>query len=143
LPFGAASALTQALSLRSDDFSNFAALSAASTGTSFIAGLLSLVVWTIVFLVVPIYVWKGQTVGKKLLNIKIVKASGNQVDQLDILKRYSIPTGLNLVALIPVLGCVACVLPIITLVNLFMLFSDEKRQTIYDKVAETLVVDSK
>lgn len=143
LPFGVANTLIQLGSSGNEDFSNLTDLqSLANVGTNLVAGLLSIVAWIVVFIVVPIYVWRGQTLGKKLLNIKIVKLSGEQVEQADILKRYSIPLVLNSFALVPFLCIFACVLPIIALVNLFMLFSDEKRQTLLDKIAGTLVVES-
>lgn len=45
-----------------------------------LAGVLVLVLTFIYYFCLPMYVWKGQTLGKKLLNIKIVKDDYSEVD---------------------------------------------------------------
>jgi uncharacterized RDD family membrane protein YckC len=142
LPFGVAGGIAAYQSVKVDDPQSFAALNAAQAGSSVIAGLLGLIVWALIFIVFPLYVWKGQTLGKKLLNIRIAKADGSEAEQMDILKRYSIPGGFTLVTMIPVISCIACVRPILAIVNTVMLFTDAKRQTVYDKVGETIVVEA-
>lgn len=139
-PFGAASALTTLQSIKTDNPTDFSALTAASAGTSLLANILQLIIYVLLFVVIPVFVWKGQTLGKKLLKLTIVRVDGGHVVDMDIYKRYSIPTAARVIALVPVLGCLACLEPIVTLVNLVMLFVDEKRQTVYDKIAQTIVV---
>ena len=140
IPFGIASSL--ALPAASD-LSNPASYSAlvASQGVGIVGGILSLAVWAIFYLVFPIYVWKGQTIGKKLLKLRIVNAAGKPAEQMDVLKRYSIYIGTGILALIPFVGGLSgCVNFVVVLVNLVMLFTDEARQTLLDKVGQTYVV---
>jgi uncharacterized RDD family membrane protein YckC len=141
LPFGAVSVLTTLQSFNTDNVRDLTALAGANQGSSFIAAFLGLAVWALAFLVVPIFVWKGQTIGKKLLKIKIADMNGMTASQELVLKRYSLYIGLNIAGIIPGLNFFAgCASPILALVNLVMLFTDEKRQTLLDKVGGTLVV---
>lgn len=48
--------------------------------TFYIVGLLSLLVGWLYYVYVPEHVWKGQTVAKHLMHIKIVKMNGEEVD---------------------------------------------------------------
>lgn len=143
LPFGAVSILTALSSSQAQTTTDWAALTAANQGTNFISGLLGVVVWVLVFLVVPIYVWNGQTLGKKILNLKIVREDGKATEAMDIVKRYSIYLVVNVLNIIPFIGAVsACVAIVLPVVNLVMLFTDERRQTVLDKVGQTLVVEA-
>ena len=107
-----------------------------------IMSLIGFLVNVVGLIVIPMFLWKGQSVGKKLLKIKIVKATGEETENMDILKRYAIPFGLTILGVIPVINIlVCCVNPIVAITNLVLLFSDDKKQTLFDKVAETLVVN--
>lgn len=121
-------------------------LLALSTGlnavTTAILWIINLSLWVVIFLIIPLYIWKAQTIGKKLLKIKIAKEDGQEASKGDIFKRYSIPLGVMVANIIPVLGsCLGCIYFIVTVVNTIMLFADEKKQTLFDKLAKTIIVN--
>ncbi|MBX2858435.1 MAG: RDD family protein [Cellvibrionaceae bacterium] len=72
----------------------------------------------------------GQTLGKKLLNIKIVSVDGKKAELNHLLKRYGF---YFFIALFPVVG------PLLSLVNILFVFSKSKR-CLHDLVAGTHVV---
>lgn len=74
----------------------------------------------------------GQTVGKKLLNIRIVTDQGKHADFGVLVARYAFYLG---VPLIPVIG------GIINLVNILFIFNSTK-QCLHDQVAGTYVIDN-
>lgn len=73
---------------------------------------------------------KGQTIGKKVLNTKIVEMDGSLPDSKALLTRYGVFFGLGY---IPVIGS------IINLVNVLFIFGKEKRCG-HDYIAKTKVV---
>ena len=74
----------------------------------------------------------GQTLGKKVLNIKIVTLAGRHADVPTLAKRYGFSW---LIPLIPVIG------PIINMVNILFIFTKSKR-CLHDHVGETKVINS-
>ncbi len=79
---------------------------------------------------------RGQTIGKQALGIKVVRVDGQPIERADAFKRIA----LFAVYAVPFLGfLVAFVMGVTSLV---MVFSDEKRQALWDKLAETIVVDA-
>lgn len=75
---------------------------------------------------------KGQTIGKKVLNIKIVDMEDNLPSQNHLIKRYGMYLGLGQ---IPLAG------PILSIVNIVIIFGKEKRCG-HDYFAETKVIKS-
>ena len=95
--------------------------------------------WTLLFVflfyvIVPTYIWSGQTIGKRLLSIMVVKDTEDLVD----IKTMSLRTvivlccQLNLPIFIQAFG-------ILYLVDLFFIFRTD-RKTIHDIIAKTKVV---
>ncbi len=85
---------------------------------------------------VSIYQWilitrSGQTVGKKLMRIRIVKVDGSTLGFGDgvALREW----------VMRVIGIVPCVGPLISLVGILMIFGDEQR-CLHDRIAGTKVV---
>ncbi len=70
--------------------------------------------------------WKGQTPGKKLLKIKVVKLNGKQLTFMGSLERT---TGYTASASLFLLG-------------FFQYFWDRNRQTTHDKITETIVIEA-
>lgn len=97
----------------------FCALSAAVQSAFFIC--LSILYETIL-----ISQWGGFTIGKKVMGIKVVTESGNQVD---ILKAFIRSLSKLLSYIVLFLG------------YLWMLW-DDKSQTWHDKIAETFVIEA-
>jgi uncharacterized RDD family membrane protein YckC len=110
---------------------------------SFLIGFVALAISFVYYVIIPTKVLQGQTPGKKLMNLKMVRENGGDVDLMDLVKRYGINFALSLISNIPFLNLIACCAgPIIGITNVVMLFSDEKNQTLFDKVAGTLVVQT-
>ena len=85
---------------------------------------------------VSIYQWilitrTGQTIGKKMMRIRIIKVDGSPVTFGDGVALREWVT--RLVGLIP------CVGPVISLVGILMIFGDEQR-CLHDRIAGTKVV---
>jgi uncharacterized RDD family membrane protein YckC len=141
VPLGFASLATTASLADVSNISELSTLIAANQGISWISSLIGLVIWVLLYLVVQIYVWRGQTLGKKLLGIKLVAEDQGVVSIKTILLRYSVYLGLMVLPLIPFLGTLSsCLFFIFLLVNAVMLFSDVNKQTLPDKMAKTYVV---
>lgn len=68
--------------------------------------------------------WNGQTVGKRVMGIKVVKENGKPLDYPEAVIRYL----MYIVSLIP-LG-----------LGYFWVIWDEKKQGWHDKIAKTLVI---
>ncbi len=76
----------------------------------------------------------GQTVGRKVMNIKIVNMDGSQAASDALLKRF----GFGFLGLVPFLG--GLVLFVAGLASLVMIFVDSENQAVWDKVAGTKTV---
>jgi uncharacterized RDD family membrane protein YckC len=68
--------------------------------------------------------WNGQTVGKKLLRIKVVRSDRQPIDYRTAILRY--------------LGYIVSAIPL--LIGYFWMLWDPKKQTWHDKIAQTAVV---
>ena len=69
--------------------------------------------------------WNGQTIGKKLLKIKVVAEDGKPVDYRTAILRY--------------IGYIVSAVPL--LIGFFWVLWDEKKQAWQDKIAKTYVVN--
>ena len=103
-----------------------------------IAGVLSLSVAFVYYVVLPI-IWKGQTVGKKLLGLKIVNDNYQEVNvkQLIIRQVIMILTGYNIASIWIKVGLVITILSGILVIVL------KSKKSLHDIVSHTLVVDIK
>lgn len=104
---------------------------------SFVAGLIAIVLITAyeTFLVGS----RGQTLGKMALSLRVVRMDGSAPDMKDAFMRIMPYTVLGVLgAIIPILPTIVAF--IVALVSLVFLFTDEKRQTVWDKIAKTIVV---
>lgn len=101
---------------------------------SLIYNLVLGLVGVIVFVVINghFLISSGQTVGKKLLNIRIVTDQGKHAEFGVLVTRYAFYLG---VPLIPVIG------GMINLVNILFIFNSTK-QCLHDKIAGTYVIDN-
>jgi hypothetical protein len=87
---------------------------------------------------VPMSARTGQTLGKKLRKVRLVRADGSAPGWSSSLIHYGVPIFLTL-ALINVLGPIALVLG---LGSVLWNIRDKKRQGVHDKLAKTYVVDA-
>jgi uncharacterized RDD family membrane protein YckC len=101
----------------------------AKTGGWFYVGLLGALVVLAVDLM--LLARNGQTIGKKLLGIKVVRVDGSPVSLFRVFfLRYVCNTFL---ALIPLFGS------LYSLVDSLMIFG-ESRRTVHDRIADTIVI---
>ena len=103
----------------------------AKTGGWFYLGLLVAVVVLVVDLI--LLARNGQTIGKKLLGIKVVRVDGSPVTLFRVFfLRYVCNT---FITLIPLFGS------LYSLVDSLMIFG-EKRRTAHDYIADTIVIEA-
>lgn len=116
--------------------------SAFSTDYSFRAALAGLI-GGLLYIAYELYFTSngGQTLGKKALSTKIVNEDGSDIDMAVAVRRFSPYIASTVAGIIPILGAlVGLVLLLIALASFVMLFVDERKQTVWDKIATTIVV---
>jgi uncharacterized RDD family membrane protein YckC len=104
------------------------------SGNMLIASLMSMVLGLVIYLLLHGYLLhtSGQTIGKKLLGMKIVRSDGSKPDLVHLIVRRVVP--LALVGNIPYIGGV------LMLVNALLIFRTNHRCG-HDEIADTYVVD--
>jgi uncharacterized RDD family membrane protein YckC len=101
----------------------------AKTGSWFYVGVLGALV--VLAIDITLLARNGQTIGKKLLGIKVVRVDGSPVSLFRVFfLRYVCNTFLTL---IPLFGS------LYSLVDSLMIFS-ESRRTVHDRIADTIVI---
>ena len=101
----------------------------AKTGGWFYLGLLGALI--VLAIDLTLLARNGQTIGKKLLGIKVVRVDGSPVSLFRVFfLRYVCNTFLTL---IPLFGS------LYSLVDCLMIFS-ESRRTVHDRIADTIVI---
>ena len=80
---------------------------------------------------------RGATVGKSVMSLKVVNEDYSDITMETAARRYAI----NLVGIIPVIG--AIVQFVVGIATIIMVFTDDKRQVPWDKIAKTLVISTK
>jgi uncharacterized RDD family membrane protein YckC len=94
-----------------------------------------ILVTIIVFeIIVPTYIWNGQTIGKKILGIKVVKDSEDVVDvkTMTIRSIFYLVGGIDLPLIADGIG-------VIGFIDAIMIFRKDKK-TLHDIIAKTKVV---
>ena len=117
---------------------------AFSSDYSFRAALAGLIAG-LVYAVYELYMTAngGQTVGKKAMSTKIVNVDGSDIDMTVAVRRFSPYLASTVAGIIPILGViVGIVVFLIGLASFVMLFTDDRNQTVWDKIGPTLVVKS-
>lgn len=119
-------------------------LADVSYGRAALAGLLN----TLIVAGYEIYMvgTRGATLGKIALGLKVVRAGdGGEVDMNDSVRRISPYLVLGILSAITGgLGLIFnLALFIVGIVSLVFLFSDERRQTVWDRIAKTMVISTK
>jgi uncharacterized RDD family membrane protein YckC len=108
-------------------------VAAQTLGISFLIG--TVIFSSVVYVLVNGYLLakNGQTVGKKLLNIKIVRTNGAAVDLKRVVLYRFLPA--RLVTLVPIIG------NFLVLIEVLFIFR-ASRQCIHDQIADTIVVNA-
>lgn len=100
----------------------------------FLYSIWSIVIIFLFYVIVPTYIWNGQTIGKRLLSIMVIKDTEDLVDFKTMTLRsiFAFFSQLNLPIFIEAIG-------ILYLVDLFFIFRKD-RKTLHDLIAKTKVV---
>jgi uncharacterized RDD family membrane protein YckC len=80
---------------------------------------------------------RGATVGKSVMSAKVVNEDFTDINMETAARRFAI----NVVSVIPGIGQVISVL--VFLASIVMIFTDSKRQVVWDKIAKTVVISTK
>lgn len=89
--------------------------------------------------------WRNKSIGKKVMNLEVMRLDGGRVD-LAVSARRNIPLTIgSIIAIIPLLGWV--IGPIVSLIfaviELFMFLTDEHGRRLGDRWANTQVIEVK
>ncbi|PGL71909.1 RDD family protein [Bacillus sp. AFS055030] len=100
----------------------------------FFYSIWSLFIIFLFYVIVPTYIWNGQTIGKRLLSIMVMKDTEDLVDFKTMTSRsiFAFSCQLNLPILIEAIA-------ILYLIDLFFIFRKDQR-TLHDLIAKTKVV---
>lgn len=86
---------------------------------------------------------RGATLGKMALGLKVVNEDGSPPDLKVAAMRMILYIASIVIGLLPLLGGLfGLALIVVGIVSLVFLFTDDNRQAVWDKIANTLVVDS-
>ena len=121
-----------------------------------IAGFLSIICGLFYFVVVPVWIWKGQTLGKHILHLKIVRNNNADINIQTIVIRevlvimlfeegmYSISAILQqiftLLTHIQVVKTVVTIFWVITIVSSLLVVFSKNAQSLHDRIAHTKVI---
>lgn len=100
-----------------------------AAGWAFVGGALWLVI-VVVYFTVSHGAAHGQTVGKRTLKIRVVRAGGGRVGYARAFGRIAVVLAFMFVGALPLV------------VDLFLPLFDQRRQALHDKVVDTLVIDA-
>lgn len=122
-------------------------------------GIFGIIVGVCYYVIVPIFIMRGQTLGKKLCKIKIVDEQGEKVSPIAIVKRELIGStffegGIIIIAtyirrLLPLFGLAMFVDPLkylaygLTLISIVYAYFQPLSQSFHDKFAKTIVISEK
>lgn len=113
-----------------------------SGGTSFVRSLIASIIAGAVVVAYEAFMvgTQGATAGKMALNMKVVNEDGSPADLNTGLRRMFLYIAFIFINLIPFIG--GLLFLVVAIVGLVFLFTDDKKQTPWDKVGKTLVVDA-
>lgn len=113
-------------------FGGFSAYSTAVTA-SFLSQLAVLTISTVIYLLINGYFLArdAQSIGKKIMRIKIMRTNGEKADFMRIVVRRFLPVQLS--SLVPVVG------PFLGLIEVLFIFR-ASRKCLHDDIADTIVV---
>lgn len=132
-------------------------LSNYSTSIAILLVIFGIFIGIIYYIIIPTYVWKGQTLGKKICKIQITNSQGNEVTLKAMLLRELIGstfleggiviTATYLRKALPLFGFSALVNPLqyiayaLTLLSIIYAYFNPLSQSFHDKIADTIVIN--
>lgn len=122
-----------------------------------IAGLFVLIIAFVYYILIPAYVWKGQTLGKKLLNIQIVNEDYSDITfkrlcirqivfMFLIEGRFIMPSTifhemLSILLQYNIVGIMSYICYCITFISVFMAIQLKSQRTLHDILGQTKVMN--
>lgn len=88
--------------------------------------------------------WKNMSIGKKAMDIKVVKTDGGDITVADSVKRNITLSLGSFIAIVPVAGWVvgSAVAAVAALVEMILVLADPQGRRLGDRLADTLVVEA-
>lgn len=127
--------------------------------TSLFLVFFNIIVFIIYYMIIPMYIWKGQTLGKKVCKIKVVKDNLEDVNFVSLLKRELIGQTIieggivnsasSLRQLLSIFGyasflkCVQYIAYGLTVLSIVYACFHPLMQCFHDKLAHTIVIKQK
>lgn len=124
--------------------------------TGLLLGLFVIILGIVYYFVIPTFVWKGQTLGKKICHVCVVKEDETEVDVKTMFIRELlgstlieggiVVTSTYIRKMIQLFGFVGLVTPLkyiayaITLLSMIYAYMNPLSQSFHDKIAKTIVV---
>ncbi len=119
-------------------------------------GVYAIIIGIIYYVIIPSFVWKGQTLGKKLCKIQVIDQDAHDVTLQTMIKRELfgavileggiVITATYLRKLLPLFGLVHFVTPLkyiayaLTIISIGYAYFQPMSQAFHDKIANTLVI---
>lgn len=119
-------------------------------------GIYVIIVGIVYYFIIPSFIWKGQTLGKKICHLSVVKETGEDVTFQDLFIRELIGatmieggivvTATYIRKMIQLFGYISIVTPlkyisyILTLLSIIYAYFNPLSQSFHDKLAKTIVV---
>jgi hypothetical protein len=97
----------------------------------------------IFFLVLPLCLKDGQSLGKLLMKVKVVDSRGFNISTTQKIIRPIIVTVIHLLALIPNATLGIMIYLAIAITSFFMMSLGKKRMNLHERITKTIVVDKK
>lgn len=144
--------------LRGDDYLQpyMFDLSEYSFQTGICLGLLGIIIGILYYLIIPTYVWKGQTLGKKICKIQVVDCYQREITLKTMIYRELlgatlleggiIITSTYIRKVLPLIGLSTLVNPlkyiayVLTIISILYAYFQPNSQAFHDKLANTLVI---
>lgn len=120
-----------------------------------IYGVIVMIICVLYYVLIPCFVWQGQTPGKKICGIRIIRVDGNEVGLKEMIFREILGSGIieggfcatgtyfrQLIGLF----VTSAITPLkyisygLTVASMVVAFFDKKGQAIHDKLAQTIII---
>lgn len=105
--------------------------------------LCRVVVYLVFDFVIPVWT-KGQTIGRKILNLRVIQDDFTKANWKNFLKRSTIFIVIAFIAFVAEWTTVAYIIWLIVFVlSIVLLYNDSRRKTVHDYVGSTVIVYDK
>ena len=144
-------------SIESGEATAASSLSAMSLKWGMIAGVLAIIAASTYYVCIPSFVYKGQTIGKKILGIKIINLDNSEVNLKNMLRREIIGVAImeggivctseyirqmiEIVSNYKVYSILGILGSVVTVISIIVLLATKEKRMIHDFIGKTKVVE--